>query len=64
MNTSKAMCLMGLDITANVDAVIGEDPTETLNKAIFGQVTMASKHFFSSQNKLGCSRAGTGFVYK
>jgi hypothetical protein len=38
MNASKAMCLMGFDITANVDEVLGEDPTETLNRAIFGQV--------------------------
>ncbi len=40
MNTSKAMCLMGLGVAANVDKAIGEDPTETLNKAIFDQGPM------------------------
>ena len=38
MNASKAMCLMGFGITANVDDALGEDPKETLNRAIFAQM--------------------------
>ena len=38
MNVSKAMNLMGFGIKANVDEVLGEDPTEALNKAVFAQM--------------------------
>jgi hypothetical protein len=38
MNSSKALSLMGFGRGVNIDDVLGEDPTETLNKAIFGQM--------------------------
>ena len=38
MNVSKAMNLMGFGIKANVDEVLGEDPTEALNKAVCAQM--------------------------
>ena len=38
MNASKALCLMGFGVTATVDQAMGEDPKETLNRALFGQM--------------------------
>ena len=38
MTASKALCLMGFGVTATVDQAMGEDPKETLNRALFGQM--------------------------
>ena len=60
MNSSKAMCLMGFGITANVDDVLGEDPKETLNRAIFAQMqSLLVKKRESIQEKVNLKKPFT-----